>query len=135
MQKDELISSWGWTFVGSYTRVIKSPLTGNLQIMLVKKAEEALAALLKEFMYLEGSNCPKETEIKGKLKGFKEALQLARLVKEDRFQELFAAAHLEIHGMTSSAKNLAIGVSAQQLTTNDWDKFDTPTVVRRRART
>ena len=102
--------------------------------MLVKKAEEALAALLKEFMYLEGSNCPKETEIKGKLKGFKEALQLARLVKEDRFQELFAAAYLEIHGMTSSAKNLAIGVSAQQLTTNDWDKFDTPTVVRRRAR-
>ena len=86
MQKDKLVSSWGWTFVGSFTRVIKSPLTGNLQIMLVKKAEEALAALLKEFMYLEGSNCPKETEIKGKLKGFKEALQLARLVKEDRFQ-------------------------------------------------
>ena len=55
--------------------------------MLVKKAEEALAALLKEFLYLEGSNCPKETEIKGKLKGFKEALQLARLVKEDRFQQ------------------------------------------------
>ena len=57
-QKDKLVSLWGWTFVRSYTRAIKAPLTGNLQIMLVKKAEEALTALLKEFMYLEGSNCP-----------------------------------------------------------------------------
>ena len=125
----------GSDFVRSFERVIKNPLTGSLQIMLVKKAEEALTALFKEFLYLEGSNCPRETEIKGRLKGFKEALELARLVKDDRFQELFAAAHLEIHGMTSSAKNLAIGVSAQQLTANDWDRFDTPTVVRRRART
>ena len=100
--------------------------------MLVKKAEYALRRILREFMYVEGSNCAEEIALKGKLEGFREALDLARLVNEDRFEELFAQTHLEVHGMTTRAKNLSIGVPAQQLTMNDWEKFDKPTVVRRR---
>jgi hypothetical protein len=99
--------------------------------MLVKKAEIALTAVLREYMYLEGSGCAREIELRGKLTGMKEALALARLVKEDRFQELYASAHLEVHGMTMRAKSLSIGVPAQQLTMADWERFETPTVIRR----
>ena len=73
----------------------------------------------------------KEIEIKGRLEGFRQALVLAKLVKDDRFQEIFAEVHLEIFGMTSGAKSLAIGVAGQQLTMKDWEKFDVPTIVRR----
>ena len=38
---------------------------------------------------------------------------------------------LEVHGMTTRAKNLSIGVPAQQLTMADWERFETPTVIRR----
>ena len=100
--------------------------------MLVKKAEYALRRVLREYLYVEGSNCTEEIELRGRLKGLREALELARLVKNERFQELFAQTHLEVHGMTTRAKNLSIGVPAQQLTMNDWEKFDKPTVVRRR---
>ena len=99
--------------------------------MLVKKAEIALTAVLREYMHLEGSGCAREIELRGKLTGMKEALALARLVKEDRFQELYASAHLEGHGMTMRAKSLSIGVPAQQLTMADWERFETPTVIRR----
>jgi len=99
--------------------------------MLVKKAECALTAVLREYMYLEGSGCAREIELRGKLTGMKEALALARLVKEDRFQELYASAHVEVHGMTMRAKSLSIGVPAQQLTMADWERFETPTVIRR----
>ena len=99
--------------------------------MLVKDAERALAALIREYIHLKGSNCAQEIELKGRLKGFKDALELARLLNDSRFQELFSDAHLEVFGMTGGAKTLAIGVAAQQLTTGDWEKFDTPTVIRR----
>ena len=82
-------------------------------------------------MYVEGSNCAEEIALKGKLEGFREALDLARLVKEDRFEELFAQTHLEVHGMTTAVKNFSVGVAAQQLTSSDWERFDAPTVVRR----
>ena len=99
--------------------------------MLVKDAEKALGALMREYMHMQGSHCVQEIELKGRLKGFKDALKLARLVNDDRFQELFSEAHLDIFDMTRGAKSLAIGVAAQQLTMDDWEKFDTPTVMRR----
>ena len=99
--------------------------------MLVKDAEKALGALIREYMHIQGSNCAQEVELKGRLKGFKDALKLARLVNDGRFQELFSEAHLEVFGITRGAKSLAIGVAAQQLTMGDWEKFDTPTVMRR----
>ena len=99
--------------------------------MLVKKAEIALNAVLREYMHLEGSDCTREIELRGKLAGMKEAMALARLVQEERFQEMYASTHLEVHGMTARAKNLSIGVPAQQLTMADWERFETPTVVRR----
>ena len=99
--------------------------------MLVKEAEKGLRALINEYLHMRGSNCLKEIEIKGRLEGFRQALVLAKLVKDDRFQEIFAEVHLEIFGMTSGAKSLAIGVAGQQLTMKDWEKFDVPTIVRR----
>ena len=99
--------------------------------MLINDAEKGLRALINEYLHMEGSCCRKEAEIKGRLEGFRQASQLARLVKEDRFQEIFAEVHFEIFGMTSGAKSLAIGVAGQQLTMKDWEKFDVPTVVRR----
>ena len=99
--------------------------------MLVKKAEIALTAVLREYMHLEGSGCAREIELRGKLAGMKEAMALARLIKEERFQEMYASTHLEVHGMTTRAKNLSIGVPAQQLTMADWERFETPTVIRR----
>ena len=99
--------------------------------MLVEKAEASLASLLREYMHLQGSGCHQEAELRGKVRGFKEAFKTARLIKDERFQELFAEAHLEVFGMTSTAKTLAIGVAAQQLTMNDWERFDAPTVMRR----
>ena len=99
--------------------------------MLNKKAEKVLAELLREYMHIQGGNCSREVELRGQLKGYRDALKLAKLVTDDRFQELFSEAHLEVFGMTRGAKSLAIGVPAQQLTMNDWDKFDTPTVMRR----
>ncbi len=99
--------------------------------MLVEKAEASLALLLREYMHLQGSGCHQEAELRGKLRGFKEAFKTARLVKDERFQELFAEAHLEVFGMTSAAKTLTVGVAAQQLTMNDWERFDAPTVLRR----
>ena len=99
--------------------------------MLVEKAEASVASLLREYMHLQGSGCHQEAELRGKLRGFKEAFKTARLIKDERFQELFAEAHLEVFGMTSAAKTLAIGVAAQQLTMNDWERFDAPTVMRR----
>ena len=82
-------------------------------------------------MHIQGSNCAQEIELKGRLKGFRDALELARLVNESRFQELFSEAHLEVFGMTRGAKKALLRVAAQQLTTGDWEKFDTPTVIRR----
>ena len=99
--------------------------------MLVKDSERALGALIREYMNMQGSNCVQEIELRGRLKGFKDALELARLVNDSRFQELFSEAHFEVFGMTRGAKSLAIGVAAQQLTMDDWEKFDTPTVIRR----
>ena len=100
--------------------------------MLVDKAERTLAALMREYMHVEGSGCAIERELKGKLDGYREAFSIAKVIKAERFRELYAEAHLEVHGMTTRAKNLSIGVPAQQLTMNDWEKFDKPTVVRRR---
>ena len=68
---------------------------------------------------MRGSNCLKEIEIKGRLDGFRQAL-VAKLVSDNRFQEIFADVHFEIFGMTVGAKSLAIGVAGQQLTTKDW---------------
>ena len=99
--------------------------------MLARTAEKALGALLREYMHVQGSGCHQEAELKGRLTGFRDALKLARLVKDERFQQLFNDAHLEVFGMTSQAKTLAVGVSAQQLTMDDWERFDAPTVMRR----
>ena len=99
--------------------------------MLAKKAEMALGALLREYMHVQGSGCHQEAELKGRVAGFRDALKLARLVKDERFQQLFNEAHLEVFGMTSKAKTLAVGVAAQQLTMDDWERFDAPTVMRR----
>ena len=62
--------------------------------MLVEKAEASLASLLREYMHLQGSGCHQEAELRGKLRGFKEASKAARLIKHERFQKLFAEAHL-----------------------------------------
>ena len=102
--------------------------------MLAKNAEKALGALLREYLHVQGSGCYQEVELKGRVAGFRDAIRLARLVKDERFQELFNEAHLEVFGMTNKAKTLAMGVSAQQLTMDDWEKFDAPTVMRRAGR-
>ena len=99
--------------------------------MLVQDAERALSSLICEYLHVQGANCPQEIELKGRLRGFREALKLAKLVRDDRFQELFSECHLRVYGMTRGAKSLAIGVAAQQLTMDDWERFDTPTVLRR----
>jgi hypothetical protein len=99
--------------------------------MLAKTAEKALSALLREHMHVQGSGCHQEAELKGRVAGFRDALKLARLVKDERFEQLFNEAHLEVFGMTNKAKTLAMGVSAQQLNMDDWEKFDAPTVMRR----
>ena len=87
--------------------------------------------MLREYLHVLGSGCLKEVELKGRVSGFRDALKLARLVKDERFQQLFNEAHLEVFGMTSKAKTLALGVAAQQLTMDDWGRFDAPTVMRR----
>ena len=87
----------------SSKRAIKNPDTGPTN-MLVKDAEKALGALIREYMHIQGSNCAQELELKGRLKGFTDALKLARLVNDGRFQELFSEAHLEVFGMTRGAK-------------------------------
>ena len=127
---DRLACGWEHTVGRSLIKVIKNPDTGPTQ-MLIKDAEKGLGALIREYMHIQGSNCAQEIELKGRLKGVKDALKLARLVNDDRFQELFSEAHLEVFGMSRGAKSLAIGVAAQQLTMDDWEKFDTPTVMRR----
>ena len=99
--------------------------------MLVNDSEKALGALIRQYLQLEGTRCAKEIELKGRLDGFRDALKLARLVDDSRFQQLFSEAHFEVFGMTRGAKSLTIGVPAQQLTMGDWEKFDTPTVLRR----
>ena len=99
--------------------------------MLVNNAERELRVLVGEYLHVAGSSCIKEIELKARLEGFRKGLALAKLVTDARFQEIFAAVHLEIFGMTSGAKSLAIGVAGQQLTMKDWEKFDVPTVVRR----
>ena len=103
--------------------------------MLRENAEKTLCALLREYMHVQGSGCHQEAELKGRVAGFRDALKLARLVKDDRFQQLFNEAHLEVFGMTNRAKTLAVGVAAQQLTMDDWERFDEPTVMRRATRT
>ena len=103
--------------------------------MLRENAEKTLCALLREYIHVQGSGCHQEAELKGRVAGFRDALKLARLVKDDRFQQLFNEAHLEVFGMTSKAKTLAVGVAAQQLTMDDWERFDAPTVMRRAVRT
>ena len=103
--------------------------------MLAKTAEKALGALLREYMHVQGSGCHQEAELKGRVAGFRDAMKLARLVKDERFQQLFNEAHLEVFGMTNKAKTLAVGVAAQQLTMDDWERFDAPTVMRRAAKT
>ena len=45
-------------------------------------------------MHLRGSGCHQEAELRGKVRGFKEAFKTARLIKDERFQKLFAEAHL-----------------------------------------
>lgn len=100
-----------------------------------ENAEKSLRALLREYMHVQGSGCHQEAELKGRVAGFRDALKLARLVKDERFQQLFNEAHLEVFGMTSRAKTLAVGVAAQQLTMDDWERFDAPTVMRRAAHT
>ena len=45
-------------------------------------------------MHLRGSGCHQEDELRGKVRGFKEAFKTARLIKDERFQKLFAEAHL-----------------------------------------
>ena len=99
--------------------------------MLTKNAEKALCSLIREFIYLRGSNGVREAELRGQLRGFREALLLTKQLTEDRFQEMFAAAHLEVLGMTTSVSSAALGVSVNQLNLSDWEKFDTPTFVRR----
>lgn len=99
--------------------------------MLIDKAERTLAALMREYMHVEGSGCAIERELKGKLDGYREAFSIAKVIKAERFRELYAEAHLEVHGMTTAVKNLSVGVAAQQLTLRDWERFDAPTVVRR----
>ncbi len=99
--------------------------------MLAKNAEKALGGLLREYMHLQGFGCHQEAELKGRVAGFRDALKLARLVKDDRFQQLFNEAHLQVFGMTSKAKTPAVGVAAQQLTMDDRERFDAPKVMRR----
>ena len=55
--------------------------------MLVEKAEASLASLLREYMHLKGSGCHQEAELRGKVRGFKEAFKTARLIKDVRFLE------------------------------------------------
>ena len=72
--------------------------------MLAKNAEKAPGALLREYMHVQGSGCHQEAELKGRLAGYRDALKLARLVKDERFQQLFNEAHLEVFGMASKAR-------------------------------
>ena len=109
----------------------KEPEDRKENCMLIDKAEKALAALLREYMHVEGSGCAIERELKGKLDGYREAFSITKVVKAERFRELYAEAHLEVHGMTTAVKNFSVGVAAQQLTSSDWERFDAPTVVRR----
>ena len=99
--------------------------------MLTKNAERVLCSLLREYVHLRGSNGMREAELRGQLRGFREALVLTKQLTEGRFQEMFAAAHLEVLGMTASVSASSLGVSVHQLDASDWDKFDTPTFVRR----
>ena len=130
----QLLCRGGKIVVRPLIKSLEELIGRKLEKMLVKKAEYAIRRIMREFMYVEGSNCAEEAALKGKLDGYREAFQLARLVKEDRFDELFAQTHMEVHGMTQGAKSMHIGVSVQQLTTNDWEKFDSPTLLRRRTK-
>jgi hypothetical protein len=61
--------------------------------MFSKTAAKPLGALLREHMHVQGPGCHQEAELKGRLAGYKDALRLARLVKDERFQQLFNEAH------------------------------------------
>ena len=49
-------------------------------------------------VHLQGSGCHQKAELLGKLLGFRQAFKTARVIKDGRFQELFAEAHLELLG-------------------------------------
>lgn len=99
--------------------------------MLIKNAEKAFGVLLRQYMHIRGSNSVREIELRGQVKGFRDALLLAKLINERRSEEMFAEAHLEVFGISPSAGNLTLGVSVTQLSNSDWERFDTPTFVRR----
>ena len=100
-------------------------------MMLIKNAEKAFGALLREYLHLRGSGSSREAELKGQVRGYRDALLLAKLISEKRSEEMFAEAHLEVFGVSRSAGNLTLGVSVTQLNDSDWERFDTPTFVRR----
>ena len=49
-------------------------------------------------VHLQGSGCHQKNKLCVNLRGFREAFKTARFIKDMRFQELFAEAHLELLG-------------------------------------
>ena len=76
--------------------------------------------------------CHQEAELKGRVC---RRVKISPAGQGRALQQLFNEAHLEVFGMTNRAKTLAVGVAAQQLTMDDWERFDEPTVMRRATRT
>ena len=44
--------------------------------------------MIREFIYLRGSNGVREAELRGQLRGFREALLLTKQLTEDRFRDV-----------------------------------------------
>ena len=100
--------------------------------MLIKNAEKAFSTLLREYVHLLGSGSSREVELRGQVRGFRDALLVAKLINGKRCDEMLSEAHLEVYGVSLGAANVALGVSVAQLSDSDWGRFDTPTFVRRK---
>ena len=66
--------------------------------------------LLNGAVHLQGGGCHQKNKLRVNLLGFREAFKTARLIKDVRFLELFAEAHLELLGC-SGILGVATGCS------------------------
>tara|TARA_B100000886_G_scaffold261203_1_gene186028 strand:- start:138 stop:464 length:327 start_codon:yes stop_codon:yes gene_type:complete len=90
-----------------------------------------LREILASYYEIDGSDSERELLLKGTFNGFAEAMLLSGQINHDSIREIVEEEKLRAFEMRRGAQRFAVNGSGRFQSDEAWERFDTPTYLRR----
>ena len=96
-----------------------------------KDTEKRLREILQSYYEVISSGSAREHELKGRAKGYSEALLSLRQIDSAALKAIIDEEHFRKFEMTAEARRQVASGASQIWSAQDWERYDEPTYLRR----